>query len=314
MGLRIINPGLCTTVQDLGRVGYREWGVPVAGSFDQGAAALANALLANPYCCAVLELTLVGGSYEAQIPLALCLAGAPMVAALITGEGSRGPLTIPLSFPLRPGERLVLGGSATGARTYLAVRGGWQTPIVLGSRSQEDRLQAGDLLPARPGTTPVRRPSEGCRREPAAEAIRLIDGPDASPSFPAEFWNECSFRVGRQSDRMGIRLEGVSVPEVRQPDRISMPVAPGAVQVAGSLVLILGAACGTMGGYPHVAHVISADLDRVGQLRPGEGIRFRRITLDEARRIDRQVRSADATRLRRIATLAADGVEVTAHD
>jgi allophanate hydrolase subunit 2 len=89
-------------------------------------------------------------------------------------------------------------------------------------------------------------------------------------------------------------------------DRLSAPVAPGAVQVAGGQLIVLGVACGTMGGYPHVAHVISADLDRLGQLRPGDAITFRRVTLDEARRADEAMRLDRQSLLKRVATAAQD--------
>ena len=86
---------------------------------------------------------------------------------------------------------------------------------------------------------------------------------------------------------MGLRLEGDPVTVNSHPVRLSTPVAPGAVQVAGGQLIVLGVACGTMGGYPHVAHVISADLDRLGQLKPGDVVAFRRVTLEEARLLDR---------------------------
>ncbi len=306
MGLLVVHPGLHATVQDRGRTGYREWGVPVAGAFDRDASALANALLGNPADLAVLELTLVGGTFQAQIPLAIALAGAPMRAAIVRRDGRERPLAIPQSAPLGAGDRLVLGPSAVGARTYLAVRGGWQTPLVLGSRSSEDRLRAGDVLPADPGTTPFRRPARIPPAGPGHEPIRVVDGPDAPPDFDWEAWEAGTFPVGRQSDRMGLRLEG-GVPLVPPaPDRISTPVAPGAIQVAGGRALILGVACGTMGGYPHVAHVISADLDRIGQARPGDVLQFRRIDLAEARRIDRRERLERAGYFPCVTALASD--------
>src|SRR4051812_44829676 len=86
MGLVVVNPGVSATVQDEGRVGYREWGIPLGGAFDRGSAALANALLGNLPGCAVLEVTLFGGIYEAQVPLALALAGAPL-AVSVESEG-----------------------------------------------------------------------------------------------------------------------------------------------------------------------------------------------------------------------------------
>ena len=105
---------------------------------------------------------------------------------------------------------------------------------------------------------------------------------------------------------MGLRLEGEPVAIVSPPDRLSAPVAPGAVQVAGGQLIVLGVACGTMGGYPHVAHVISADLDRLGQLRPGDVIRFHRVGLDEARRADQAMRRDRQALLKRVATAAQD--------
>src|SRR5262245_16951730 len=98
MGLIVIDPGLNTTVQDAGRPGYREWGVPAGGAFDRGSADLANALVGNPPTCAVLELTLIGGVYQADGPLALALAGAPMEARVVGPSGGGPVLATPLSW------------------------------------------------------------------------------------------------------------------------------------------------------------------------------------------------------------------------
>jgi len=89
---------------------------------------------------------------------------------------------------------------------------------------------------------------------------------------------------------MGIRLEGPALEAGGDPSRLSSPVAPGAVQLAGADLIILGVACGTVGGYPHVAHVIEADLDQLAQLRPGQSFRFEPIDLEAARRLDRLAR------------------------
>jgi biotin-dependent carboxylase-like uncharacterized protein len=309
-GMIVINPGLSTTVQDGGRTGYREWGVPVGGAFDRGAAGLANALVGNPPECAVLELTLIGGVYQADGPLALAMAGAPMEARVLAPDASEHDLDVPLSWSMRTGERLILGRALQGARTYLAVRGGWQTRPRLGSRSSEERLRTGDVLPAEPGSIPTRRPAGQSWTPAAAEPFRIVDGPDAiAPDSGAEltrFWTDRRFRVGSRSDRMGLRLEGEPISGDSPTDRLSAPVAPGAVQVAGGQLIVLGVAGGTMGGYPHVAHVISADLDRLGQLRPGELIQFDRVALHEARRADQEMRLARKGLLNRIATAAQD--------
>jgi 5-oxoprolinase (ATP-hydrolysing) subunit C len=315
MGLIVIDPGLSTTVQDAGRTGFREWGVSPGGAFDRGAAALANALVGNDADCAVLELTLVGGTYEADGPLALAMAGAPMEAKVLVPDGSEHVLRIPLSWTLRHRDRLVLGRAPEGARTYLAARGGWQARIRLGSRSSEERLRAGAVLPAAPGSIPTRHPAEPLWTPPTAEPFRILNGPDSLSEDPAfdrsSFWAGRRFRVGSRSDRMGLRLEGDPVAITSPPGRLSAPVAPGAVQVAGGQLIVLGAASGTMGGYPHVAHVISADLDRLGQLRPGDVIRFRRVALDEARCEDHDMRLERKVLLRRVATAAQESGEQT---
>ena len=305
-GLIVIDPGLSTTVQDAGRVGFREWGVPIGGAFDRGAAGLANALVGNPPDLAVLELTLIGGVYRADGPLAMAMAGAPMSARIAAPDGSERDLDIPLSFSLRAEERLILGRAIAGARTYVAVRGGWRTQPRLGSRSSEHRLRAGDRLPAGPCSIPTRRPADPCRTPPAAEPLRILDGPDPLPAEPSAFWEGRRFRVGSRSDRMGLRLEGDTIAVESPPERLSAPVAPGAVQAAGGQLIVLGVAGGTMGGYPHVAQVISADLDRLGQLGPGDLMTFRRVTLAEARDADRAIRVARRAPFSRIATAAGD--------
>jgi allophanate hydrolase subunit 2 len=281
--------------------------VPVSGAFDRGAYDLANALLGNDPGAAALELTLLGGTYKALCPLAIALTGAAMVARVVSPDGRERPVRVPQTATLAAGERLIVGGAPHGARTYLAARGGWTTPCVLGSRSREVRLEAGDVVPAEPGTTPVRRPAGPLPAIPDDAPIRIVAGPDAPPGFASDPAGDRTFRLGAQSDRMGLRLEGAAWEVDREASRLSAPVAPGAVQVAGGRAIILGVACGTMGGYPHVAHVISADLGRLAQARPGDLIRLRRVGLDEARRIDREDRRGRAAQVLRVATLASDG-------
>jgi len=297
---------MSTTVQDEGRHGYREWGVPAAGSFDRRSAGIANALLGNRADAAVLEMTVLGGEYEAQARMALALAGAPFATTLVAPDGTARSLVAPTSFSIAPGDRLRVGTSTEGARAYLAVRGGWQSALILGSRSSETRVKAGDVLAASPGVSPTRHPAEVVWVSPTRDPLRVVDAPDHRQEIGPACLVGPAWRVGAQSNRMGIRLEGPSVPRVASSDRISAPIAPGAVQLAGDQLIVLGIACGTMGGYPHIAHVISADLDRLGQFRPGDGIRFQRVTLAEARQTDRTDRAAHDAFCRRVAAMAAD--------
>ena len=306
-GLRVVEPGLWTTVQDVGRFGRREFGVPVGGVFDRASAALANALAGNTEACAVLELTLRGGSYEAEVPLGVALAGGAIEASVVAQSGRARNLIAPCSTTLAPGDRLELGAIWTGARVYAAVRGGWLTRPVFDSRSDELPLRPGAIIPAATSRLPGRRPARGPDSDAAFDnaLIRVLDGPDAARADRA--WIDQMYQVDATSGRMGIRLESDRPVAVDAPDdRFSTPVAPGAVQVAGGRLIVLGPACGTMGGYPHVGHVVSADLGRVGQLRPGQRVRFEPVTLDEARRLDIDARNA----IRRLelvtATLARD--------
>lgn len=307
MSLKVIDPGFWTTVQDSGRVGYREWGVPRGGAFDRGSAGLANALAGNDQDAAVLELTLRGGVYEAVTDLAIALAGAPLDAELHRPAMNRPrPLFVPCGATLRAGDRLVLGRMAHGARTYLAVRHGLETALRMGSRATEETLKKGDVLPVGRSASPARYLNEPVWLDPSAHPLRIIAGPDSELLEASECLTSNAFRIGSQSDRMGLRLEGPAVELPADPDRLSAPVAPGALQVAGGRLIVLGVACGTMGGYPHVAHVISADLDRLGQLRPGDLIRFEHVPLSLARDLDQARRQAQRSLINRVTSLARD--------
>jgi antagonist of KipI len=336
VGLIVENPGVFSTIQDRGRAGYRGLGVPTGGAFDLEGHELANALVGNDADAATIEMTLMGGSYRAQVSLAIALAGAPMVAAIestrktpfrgakgdITGSG-RGAngddasasmasgiehtrpqqrlLAVPCSASLEAGDRLVLGGCSTGARTYLAVRGGWQSPVILGSRSSETPLRPGQELAANTSAALERRPAEWRLPDAETEPIRVVVGPDARDVWPLE---SLEFTVTAQSNRMGLRLEGPAIEWPSNSERVSAPVAFGAVQLAGGQLIILGPGGGTMGGYVHLGQVISADLPHIGQARPGTRIRFERIEIDRARELDRQDRERRKALCQRIRLMA----------
>lgn len=322
-GLRVVDPGHFTTVQDAGRFGYRSFGVTVGGAFDLEAHVLSNALVGNDAGAATLEMTLRGGVYEAVGgPLALALVGgafavrifrgsSPLIrasgrggthrsrttrgtrtcraaASSLSGVGADRSVALPGCFTLGEGERLEVGGSERGARAYLAVAGGWRAEVVLGSRSSERPVVAGALLDASAGRTPVRRLASGVGvRRPCI--LDVMDGMDATDEAMGALVSG-AFRVASASDRVGLRLEGPPVPLESGAERLSAPVAPGAVQVAGDRPIVLGPACGTMGGYPSVAHVTSRGVAELARLGPGEEVRFRRVELAEAYAIGREWR------------------------
>ena len=307
MSLIVDDPGLRASIQDRGRFGAREWGVAVGGAFDLNSFGLANALLDNPLDAASIELTLLGGSYRAKTSMALALAGAIFETRIERSNGDVRALSIPQSFTLEEGDRLVLGRATRGVRGYLAVQGGWRTPIVLGSRSIEKPLIRGEILPTEgPSKTLESRivVNSSLLADPEDGPIRVVDGPDFDRLKNAETaWEGLRFRVGSKSDRIGLRLEG-ELPEFEaEANKLSAPIAPGTIQGTASGLIVLGVACGTMGGYPHLAQVISSDLDRLAQAKPGDRIFFLRISIEEARRLDRADRSDRRRRLERVAEI-----------
>lgn len=301
-GLRAIAPGPATTVQDGGRFGFRAFGVPISGPFDRISAAIANALVGNAAGAAVLELNGFGGIYEAESDIAIGLAGAAMVARIERRDRPGRDLVIPCATMLHKADRLILGAAAMGFRLYLATGGGLLATEILGSRSDERPIVAGDLLPTKSSCTAELRTVLG---QIAADdsPLRYVDGPEGSLLGSATLERR-EYQIGRESDRMGVRLEGERIAIDSPVHRLSSPVAPGAIQLAGGLPIVLGPACGTMGGYPHVGSILSADIDRIAQARPGNLVRFRRVPIDHAWRIDRDYRAELASLAMRLAAAA----------
>ncbi len=274
--LTVLSPGLWTLVVDAGRPRTRSLGVPVGGAADRFWLELGNALVGNPPDAAALEVCLSGPVLSADAPLACVLAGAPFAL-----RASR-PLMAGTTFTLDAGERLSIGGTPRGARAYQCIQGGIDAPLVLGSRSSLAPLKEGDRLACRSGTIGSRfiRPEED--RVPGGPvALRVLPGGQAGWSDLGAFLG-ASFTVTPASNRMGLRLEGPPLP-VPQREMTSEPVCPGAVQVTrNGQCIVLGVDGQTIGGYPKIAHVIGADLDRLGQLRPGDRLRFEQVTIEKA--------------------------------
>jgi antagonist of KipI len=249
----------------------------VGGAADRAALALGNALVGNPPEAAALEVCLSGPVLEAGCDLACVVYGAPFDLF-----SDRRKLTPGTTFTLHSGEQLHIDGTPAGMRAYLCLRGGLREKVVLGSRSTFEPLAAGAELPCLPGTIAGRfvRPPQDWNRERLL--LRVLDGPQADWFRADEFYPQ-AFTVTPESNRMGLRLraEPLTMPAR---ELVSEPVCPGAVQVTSNgQCIILGVDGQTIGGYPKVAQVISADLDKLGQLRPHEDIRFERVGLEEAR-------------------------------
>jgi biotin-dependent carboxylase-like uncharacterized protein len=296
--LRIVRPGLFTTVQDLGRFGFQHVGVPVSGAMDGVSHRLANALAGNSAAEASLECTLVGPELEAQGAVRMALAGAECDLT-VDSRRHRSPCVVDLSS----GMRVQIGHTTRGARMYVAVRGGFDTPRVLGSRATDvrsglgafggRRLAAGDELPV--GIAPIAgEESTATSRvrmswlpvQGAETPLRVIPGPHADAGFGP--LTSSSFAVSSRCDRVGYRFEE-RLASRGAGDLVSMPVTFGTVQLtpSGELVLLM-ADRQTAGGYAQVATVIAADHAVAGQLAPGCRVRFVECTLDEAVRALRE--------------------------
>jgi 5-oxoprolinase (ATP-hydrolysing) subunit C len=282
MTLRVLEPGLYTLPVDFGRPSSRSLGVPVGGAADRTALALGNALVGNPPDAVGLEITLAGPTLRADCELGCVVYGAPFE---LTSD--RRHLTAGKTFTLVPGEELHIGGTPEGARAYFCVRGGFDQKPVLGSRSALEPLAVGADLGCLPSAVGVRFLRAPFTRDGAAPTLRVLSGPQAD-WFSADDFFPQEFTITPASNRMGLRLSGEPL---RLPDRelVSEPVCPGSVQVTrDGQCIILGVDGQTIGGYPKIVQVITADLDRLGQLRPGDRVRFVRVSLEEAETLCRE--------------------------
>jgi len=292
--LRILSPGFGLTVQDLGRFGARHLGVPPSGALDDYAHRVANWLVGNAAACATLELILGGVRIKCLAAADIAVTGAGMDLRL-NGEVRRQWA----SLRVRPGDVLELHLAENGCRAYLALTGGVAVPAVLGSRStylggglgglHGRVLAAGDLVPAG-GRSLLAAPRclPWTPVYPEHHVLRAIAGPhDHLFQRGLDRFFASTFTVSPRSDRMGCRLSGPAVErDAGAPASIvSEPVVPGNVQVPadGQPILLLKEQ--TIGGYTAIATVLSADLWRIGQARPGDTVRFVRIGLEEGQRI-----------------------------
>jgi biotin-dependent carboxylase-like uncharacterized protein len=279
--LEVLAPGPFATVQDLGRPGLARLGVGRSGAADRSALRLANRLVGNPEYAAGVEATYGGLVVRAVGSLVVALAGAPCA---VTGAGGRGGMYVPLH--LADGEEVRLGPPSSGLRTYLAVRGGLAVAPVLGARATDTLaglgpapLAAGDRLPVGSAVAGEPAVEQAPCSAPAAGRVRLrvVRGPRDDWFTPAALDALVSspYVVSGESDRVGMRLDGPTLERARAGELPSEGMVAGALQVppAGRPVLML-ADHPVTGGYPVVAVLVDDDLDRAGQLRPGQEVEF----------------------------------------
>jgi biotin-dependent carboxylase-like uncharacterized protein len=293
------NPGPMTTVQDLGRFAFLDRGVPLSGALDPFACRVANLLAGNPEEAAVLEITVMGPTLEVLAAADIALTGAEM-GMTINQAPVRGWRTVRVNR----GDIIRIPRAALGCRAYLAVTGGIDVPLMMGSRStfvrakiggvQGRGLIKGDTLHRGKGDLldrPRELPDDWIPQYGREITLRAVAGPqdDSFREGIGSFFGG-PYEVTRQADRMGCRLRGAAVHrDAGSPESIvTEPTMPGNIQIPADGQPIILLVEQTSGGYAKIATVITADLPNVAQAMPGNTIRFEQATLEDAHRLYRK--------------------------
>ncbi len=289
-------PGPLTSVQDLGRMGFGRYGVPRSGALDTLALRAGNRLVGNPDDAPALEITIMGPTLRALTDMAIAVTGADL-KPLVNGR----PISMWQSVTLKKADRLSFKGPKSGLRAYLAVGGGISVQRVLGSCSTNlgsgfgglsgRPLRKGDMLLGQLPQLylkPEGRRFKSVPKYTDESALKILFGPQ-DDHFEAETLSrflQNTYRVTGQSDRTGIRLKGPAIRPKAGLDSsiISEGIIPGAIQIPGDgqPIILLGET--VTGGYRKIATVISADLHRLGQLRPQDNVKFVPVSEDQARK------------------------------
>jgi len=300
IGTRIIvqNPGLLTTVQDLGRYGYQQYGMPVAGAMDSYALQVANILVGNPRGEAALEITFAGFSVRFEGRCRVAITGGDLGARL----NNKG-IEPWQSLMVNAGDLLNFTAVKKGCRAYLAVEGGINIPGIMGSKSTYIRgklggfhgrkLQSGDVFETGEREFydfggSIKVPEDLVPYYDNSVTVRVITGPQDNYFTEEEIQKFFSsrYKVTPQCDRMGYRLEGPVIKHKSGADIISDGIALGAVQIPGhGQPIIMMADRQTTGGYTKIANVISVDIPYLAQLNPGDKVCFSRVSLEGAQKL-----------------------------
>jgi biotin-dependent carboxylase-like uncharacterized protein len=286
-----MNQGFLTTYQDLGRPDMLKFALPPSGAMDETSLRFANLLVKNPESAATLETTAMGLALKALDHALIAVTGADLGMVV---NGKAAPMWTVLN--LEKGDVLRFTNKRKGLRAYLAIAGGFDAPFILGSRSVYLRggigmvLKKGDLIRSLPfeHQTPHVGRSLADKFQPAldlSEPIRVLPGPQFDYFTPKgqETFTESVYSISPISDRQGCRTEGPSIERDRGPDIITDPIPLGSIQVPGNgLPIILLKDAQVTGGYAKIGIVARVDVDRVGQLSPGDHIRFNLIGREEA--------------------------------
>lgn len=297
MGIKFLNGGFLTTIQDMGRTGYQESGMSVSGVMDQRSAALANILVGNDENEGVLEITLMGPMAEFTAENIIAVTG-----------GNLGPKLNGKDLPMyqavevHKGDSLSFSGMFSGSRAYMAFAGGLDIPVVMGSKStnlkskvggyEGRKLGAGDEISfASPKTSLPNMRLRKIKQDDFAateQTLRVVMGPqdDYFTEKGIETFLTETYTFTNESDRMGCRCEGEVIEHKAGGDIITDGIAFGAIQVPShGKPIIMMADHQTTGGYTKIAGVISVDLPKVAQSRPGYKVKFQKVSIEEAQKL-----------------------------
>lgn len=296
--IKILNPGLLSSIQDSGRFDYQQYGMPVAGAMDLDSLHLANLCVGNNRNEACIEATILGPSIEFQNDTYIAICGAVIPVLINDNEAEQN-----CSLKVKKGDVLSFGPIQNGCRIYIAFAGGLLVPELMESKSTYLRgkfggfygkaLTAGNEIEINNVTSlPIKRiPSDLLSDYKKESEIRVTAGADVKRFTKDGIRNFlCSeYTISPQSDRMGYRLAGKKIKHTDGADIISSGIGTGTIQVPGhGEPIIMMSDHQTVGGYTKIANVISADLPLLGQMKPGDKIRFKEVSLEFAQELLRE--------------------------
>ena len=296
MGIEIISSGLQTTVQDLGRAGWRHMGVPESGGADKFSLKLANFILGKPFNSSVLECTLTGPTLKFSSPYSVTVTGADMNPKVNNKEVEMNQV-----IEVKSNDVLSMDNCSKGCRSYIAFSEDILSDNFLGSASTYLPAKLGGIegLPLKEGsvinTKPCKSKTNSLREIDFKLGklfenewtIRVIKGPeyDVIKKSSREITFSSIFTVSNDSNRIGNRLMGIKVDVLNNNQMVSCPMAPGTIQCPeNGLPIILGCDSQTLGGYPRILQIVASDLHLIGQLRPNDTVSFEMISVDQARK------------------------------
>ena len=282
--LHFLKPGLQTTIQDMGRRGIQDLGIPINGVMDKASAKLANHLVGNTESAPLLEITLIGPKIQFEGQCQIAITGADL-SAEINGKTIQQFTTVNINH----GDVLSFGKPIVGCRAYLAVNGKWDIKSWLGSFSASAtntnqttpnsfivKDQILEIIRGKDQAIITAREDQ----KPSLsieEDIKVYPGPEFdwfSKNEKESFLNQ-KYTLGQDSNRMGYRLKEALTDYTQKKEVISSGVIPGTVQITNSgQPIVLMADAQTTGGYPRIANVLEKDLDRLAQFKPGDKVRF----------------------------------------